>query len=134
MISLASKDAGKQAKQAKTLKPPQSLPSGVVWAWSSLHFLASTRVLLHTTLGGSVPQLLAASLHPLARMSTKAGYEEAKGGPACRYQCFGMFSVSGVILRVGVGFGQAGPFRRGGWGLKRRIQREQGGNSMHSAF
>jgi hypothetical protein len=25
-------------------------------------------------------------------------------------------SVSGTILRVCVGFGQVGPFRRGGWG------------------
>jgi hypothetical protein len=91
MISLASKEAGKQASEAsQNPQAPQSLPSGVVWAWPSLHFLASTRVLLHTTLGGSVPQLLAASLHPLARISTKAAYEEAKGGPACRYHCFGM--------------------------------------------
>jgi hypothetical protein len=47
MISLASKEAGRQASEAsQNPQAPQSLPSGVVWAWPSLHFLASTRVLI----------------------------------------------------------------------------------------
>jgi hypothetical protein len=66
-------------------KPKPSSPSKLTQRRGlGLAFLPSTssrplEAFLHTTLGGSVPQLLAASLHPLARMSTKAGYEEAKG-------------------------------------------------------
>jgi hypothetical protein len=100
MISLASKEAGKQAKQAKTLKPLKAYPA----AWFGLGLPStSSRPLesfLHTTLGGNV--------HPLARISTKAAYEEERGVRLVGTTVLEWFSVSGIILRVDVGFGPAG--------------------------
>jgi hypothetical protein len=97
----------KGSRQAGEQNPssPSSLPSGVVWAWPSLHFRASNRVLLHTTLGGSVPHLLAASLHPLAEILTS----RVRGSKGVRLVGTKVLdvSVSGAILRVVC---LAGPF------------------------